>query len=76
MIVRICIHVPDMKPNAPEAWDTTDIIESHLYGKLNSLMEKIDPAYDTSSESAHAFWWIDVLNGETRYAPKNLPENA
>lgn len=64
MIVHICIHVPDLKPDTNEAVTTTDTIESHLCGKLNTLMKKIDPGNTTG-----CVWWIDVENGETRYAP-------
>ena len=66
MIVRVCIHVPDTAPEGRDAVIRTDKIEAELSPKLDFL----------TSLYGNWEWWIDVENGETRYAPENLSENA
>ena len=70
MIVNIAIYVPDISPDSNEAVSMTDTIESHLTGKLNSLMGRIC----TPDSTDIADWWIDVTDGETRYKPENVSE--
>lgn len=70
MIVNIAIHIPDQLPNTREAFCITDTIEHHLNGKLNSLMQRL--AVD--HHEAGGYWWIDVVDGETRYKPENVSD--
>ena len=66
MIVNIAIHVPDLDPNTPLAWDTTDRIEKELTPALQRLTG--------FGRYGNWNWWIDVKDGETRYKPENVSE--
>jgi hypothetical protein len=65
MIVNIAIHFPDIDPNSPEAVSVTDKVEAEVADKMNFL---------TALYGGRTQWWIDVVNGETRYKPENVSE--
>jgi hypothetical protein len=65
MIVNIAIRFPDIDPNSPEAVGVTNKVEFEVTGKMKFL---------TALYGGRTEWWIDVVNGETRYKPENVSE--
>jgi len=65
MIVNVAIHFPDIDPNSPEAVSVTNKVEAEVTGKMNFL---------TALYGGRTEWWIDVVNGESRYKPENVSE--
>lgn len=65
MIVNVAIHFPGIDPNSPEAVGVTNKVEAEVTGKMNFL---------TALYGGRTEWWIDVVNGESRYKPENVSE--
>lgn len=66
MIFRVCIHVPDIAPDSPEAGTAANTIEDHLGKRLDSLTERLNNPF--------VYWWWEIQGGESCYSPGEISE--